>query len=90
MTSYESSSNNVLEVTVETNTPKGGDTGHGGITTFQLRDVAGTDIKCSWNEKERCLCISLGGDSEAETFIDCIGWAYRELSRQQIKNTGLE
>lgn len=77
---------NILKVSVETNTPMGGDTGHGGRTTFTLSDEGDTDIECNWDSESKKLEIRLGGDTECSTFIDCLKFAYLELSRQHIKN----
>ncbi|TRZ90219.1 MAG: hypothetical protein D4R88_04050 [Methanosarcinales archaeon] len=82
----EISSCNILKVGVETNTPMGGDSGHGGRTILTLENLASTDIECEWNNEAKKLEIQLGGDTECETFRDCLKFAYLELSRQNIKN----
>jgi len=77
---------NILKVSVKTNCPMGGDTGHGGLTTFILEDLAGTDIECAWDLERRRIAIKLGGDTECDTFIECLEFAAKELLRQQNEN----
>jgi len=77
---------NVLRIGVETNCPRGGDSGHGGLTTFTLEDLGGTDIECVWNQAERRLEITLGGDTECDTFIECLEFAAKELLQQCAAN----
>lgn len=89
--SAEFSSCNVLRVEIGTNCPRGGDTGHGGKTIFRLVNEASTDMRVVVNGEdhgpEDCgvgnvIEIILGGDSEAETFLDCLRFAATALERQ--------
>lgn len=78
---------NAFEVTVGTNTPCGGDAGHGGKTLLKLRDLAGTEWAIAVDGKEVAFCprelvIVLGGDSEAKTFADSLIFAGRTLKKQ--------
>lgn len=81
---------NAFKVTVGTNTPCGGDAGHGGKTLFRLQNLAGTD----WNilvDGEGVigpdeLTIILGGDCEANTFADSLIFAGKTLKKQIREN----
>ena len=82
---------NILECEVGTNTPQGGDAGHGGRTIFTLRDLGSTgwelEVK-DRNGKEfeiepEEITIKLFGDTEAYTFIDALKFAYKTLAFQQ-------
>lgn len=92
-----STNNGFFEVTVGTNGPKGGDTGHGGRTYFSIEDYPGDmDICCEligeeytygddfYNEdvvKRKGVQISLGGDIELESFIESLEFAVAELKK---------
>lgn len=81
---------NAFKVTVGTNTPCGGDAGHGGKTLFKLPNLAGTIWYISVDEKEVVelpgeLTIVLEGDSEAETFADSLIFAGRTLKKKCVK-----
>jgi hypothetical protein len=77
---------NAFEVIVGTNTPCGGDAGHGGRTLFRLRNLVGTCWDISVDGKEVTepdeLTIVLAGDTEAETFADSLIFAGRTLKKQ--------
>jgi hypothetical protein len=77
---------NLIEATVGTNCPQGGDSGHGGLTVLVLRDAAGTDIECRLLPNDRDgnggVEITLGGDTECETFADALIWAGEVLKAQ--------
>ena len=81
---------NILEVEAVTNTPQGGDTGSGGRTYFGLSDLASTDWSVRLNGKEwlrgDSVEIALGGDAEAETFIEALEFAVATLKKQQQEN----
>src|SRR5690606_33809485 len=88
---------NILEATVGTNTPKGGDGGHGGRTVFRLKDHASTawqlNVLHDFGEKTvieqpSSIEIVLSGDAEAETFIDALEFAAQELRKQLKLNKG--
>ena len=75
---------NILSVDIATTGSRGGDSGHGGRTFFQLKDKSSTDIdfrisKDKWGCKG--VEIMLGGDTELETFIDALRWAADELEK---------
>ena len=82
---------NSLAVEVGTNTPKGGDAGHGGKTTLKLKDLGGTcwGITVRTNGKDTTfkefdeITLNLGGDSEANTFIEALRFAVYILDVQQ-------
>jgi len=75
---------NILKVSVDTNCPKGGDAGHGGITQFILEDLASTSWQIGvvyhdgsgttqkMHENVKRLRINLFGDTEAETFNEAL------------------
>lgn len=85
---------NAFKVEAGTNTPKGGDAGHGGITLFKLIDLAGTAWSLVVKRGDHLIIsdpeeitIVLFGDSEAETFARALRWAARELiARMKEKN----
>ena len=86
---------NALKISIGTNTPKGGNISHGGITLFTLVNEFGTD----WNtevtkrngvirsiEDPTEIAIILYGDSEAETFLKCLKYAVEVLEKQMFEN----
>jgi len=81
---------NILDLEIGTNTPKGGDTGHGGRTLFKLVDAGGTDwyikivdsIGEHYFESPKEITIVLGGDSEAKTFAEALLFAGKYLKLQ--------
>ena len=84
---------NLLEVTVGTNCPKGGDSGHGGLTYFKLEDMGGTDLRLKINGRfveVQCVEVLLGGDSESTTFAEALYLAGREIKKQNHVNLGME
>ena len=86
-TMHKAQGANILSVEVETNCPMGGDTGHGGFTTFELKDVTATDIRVTLLREG--VKIELGGDSECETFIECLRFAADELEKQLKANSAV-
>jgi hypothetical protein len=85
------SSANILEVEVGTNTPHGGDAGHGGVTVFKLTDHAATaweikvvdkNGKTTKIEQPQQIELSFFGDTEADTFTDSLKYAIHILSVQ--------
>ena len=81
LSSQEFVSANIIRISVGTNTPQGGDSGHGGKTIFKFEDLGGTDWKLT--ELENGFTLTLGGDCEADTFIQGLLFAASELIRQQ-------
>jgi len=92
---------NVLTVAAGTNTPQGGDTGHGGVTVFELTDEAGTDWRLTVEEHScnktlidniKRIRLELYGNSEAATFIAALKFALKvyELQRTpSLLSTGV-
>lgn len=76
---------NVIKVAVGTNTPRGGDTGHGGITVFEFRDLSGTDWEI--RPQDDGFVIILRGDTEAETFASALRFAADHLDIQMQRKT---
>jgi len=79
---------NILDLEVGTNTPKGGDAGHGGLTLFKLIDGGGTDWRIRitddsgsehYFEMPQEITIVLGGDAEAKTFSEALLFAGKYL-----------
>lgn len=77
---------NCLEIQVGTTGKMGGDTGHGGRTYLRIKSTASSDLRsrvvangehydfdraCGTNQVE----IILGGDTELDTFFDCMQYA---------------
>ncbi len=77
---------NILTVEAGTNGYQGGDSGHGGRTFVRIEDAACTDIRCSVEQDYyghmNSLEITLGGDTELETFIDALKWIISILEVQ--------
>lgn len=82
---HTASSANLLRVRVKTNCPQGGDAGHGGRTTLELKDEGGTAMWVNGQEADR-VSIMLGGDSEYHTLIECLEFAVRSLKEQHRMN----
>jgi hypothetical protein len=76
----------MLSVEAGTNCPQGGDSGHGGRTVFRLSDDGSTTMSVRINGRRvknvQTIEIVLGGDSEAETFIEALEFAARILRGQ--------
>ena len=70
---------NCLEVIVESTGHCGGRRETGSKTTFILKDHAQTDMEVNGKESEE-VRIDLYGDSELNTFIAALEFAYEELS----------
>jgi len=81
LSSQEFVSANIIRISVSTNTPPGGDSGHGGRTIFKFEDLGGTDWELT--ELENGFILTLGGDCEADTFIQGLLFAAAELLSQQ-------
>jgi len=91
---------NVLAVAAGTNTPQGGDAGHGGVTVFELTGDAVTDWHLIVEEHSgnktyisniKTVRLELHGDSETATFIEALRFALKvfELQRQSsLVSTG--
>ena len=85
---------NILTVTVGSNCPQGGDSGHGGRTLFRLFDEAATawsvKIDDTVIDQPQSIEIVLGGDTEAETFANCLEFAAKVLRGQIGPGMGME
>jgi hypothetical protein len=84
---------NTLKVVAGTNTPQGGDAGHGGVTVLELRDEGGTCWHLVVEDNAgfikrisdvKTIRLELFGDSEAATFIGALKFALKvfELQRE--------
>lgn len=74
-----------LRAQVETNCPRGGDAGHGGVTRLVLEGAFGfasgdDDVDAVFVD------IEVKGDAEAEVLADALVWAGDELRRQMKAN----
>ena len=83
----------VLTVAAGTNTPQGGDAGHGGVTIFELTDEAGTDWQLTVEEHSgnktlisniKKVRLEFYGDSEADTFIAALKFALEVYKLQRM------
>lgn len=83
---HEAVSCNILRVEVETNCPRGGDTGHGGRTQVSFIDEGGTAMDESHIHGDGTICLVFTGDTECETLIECLRFAANELERQWNAN----
>ena len=73
-----------LEVEVGTNGFHGGDAGHGCCTYFRLENLCDTYMDASYDRNLKKLELTLGGDSELESFVDALEFAVSVL-KSQIK-----
>lgn len=81
---------NDLTVEVGTTGLKNGDSGHGGRTYFEIKNVAGTDIKIGFSDdRERVsecgFYVELGGDSELQTMVAALSQVIKVLACQSKK-----
>jgi len=92
---------NILRCYVDTNTPKGGDSGHGGLTMFALDNLAGTDWTLYVQTDDEKMAkfdspelkyfkIVLSGDSECKTLADALIWAGETLKARIAENETLQ
>lgn len=85
---------NILGVKVGTTGYKGGDTGHGGRTLLELKDLASTDMRVSVDGKElvdaQKVTLVFGGDSELDTFKEALLFAYKTLEGMEPKMTFID
>jgi len=88
---FNVTSANILKVTVKTNCPMGGDSGHGGRTEVTIKDAAGTDMSCDV-QNAPCnggyVTIKVCGDTEAETLADALENAGKILKAMIKTNEG--
>lgn len=77
---------NIIEVSVGTNCPQGGDSGHGGRTIISFRDLASTDMRFRTDIKSDYTDIGyielfFGGDAEKITLIEGLEFILRKLKQ---------
>lgn len=75
---------NIIQLTVGTNCPQGGDSGHGGRTTFEIKDLSSTDwdIKCETDQYGcKSLKVEFRGDHEAYNLLYALKYAAEVLER---------
>lgn len=81
---------NIIKMTVGTNCPKGGDSGHGGRTYFCLEDNAATNwsviIDGEVIDEPNKIEIILKGDCECDTFADALASAAYRIRWQNKIN----
>ena len=78
----------LLQVTVGTNAPQGGDSGHGGRTLLRFEDLGGFDATVLFEGKRFQLSkleIVCGGDCEAQMIVEALRNAADTLE-EQIKD----
>jgi hypothetical protein len=71
---------NILEVCLEHNGYKGGDSGHGGYTKVTFKNITSTMMTLNGDEVNT-FEIKFEGDSERETFIEGIEFVLNELNK---------
>ena len=81
---------NILTVGAGTNCPKGGDSGHGGLTTIVFENDASTDMRVEVDGKyygnvDR-IVLTFGGDTECDTLIKALSFARDALIKQRAVN----
>ena len=81
---------NILTVGAGTNCPKGGDSGHGGLTTIVFENDASTDMRVEVDGKYYGnvdkIVLTFGGDTECDTLIKALGFARDALIKQRAVN----
>lgn len=81
---------NTIEIQAVTNTPQGGDAGHGGFTTITFLDIGGTawgvEVNGDRKEQPESIVIELLGDTEASTMADALEFAAKSLRAQMAAN----
>lgn len=81
---------NIMTVEVGTNTPMGGDAGHGGKTAFRIDGHRGSTamaVKLNDDKEARpvnSVTIELYGDCEADTFIRALLFALEALIEKRL------
>ena len=79
---------NILSVEVGTTGIMGGDTGHGGRTFLRIADEGSTDIFVETENDDawhtHSVSMSLGGDSELETFVEALEFAVTTLRNNML------
>jgi hypothetical protein len=82
---------NLFKVQADTNCPKGGDAGHGGMTTVTLTDLGGScidiDVDGDLYDSPEMLTITVHGDAEMVTLADALEFAAKSLKEQAKKNS---
>ena len=73
----------IVKAYAETNTPQGGDGGHGGETSVSF-SMEGGDI--NFDVVGSSLALVARGDDECEQLIQAFQWLADTLREQQIKN----
>ena len=85
---------NSIGVTVGSNCPQGGDSGHGGRTYLGIKDLGGTDMRVVVNGRDLGnVCqvdLIFGGDAEHDTFIQALEFALEQLRAQAAVQHGPE
>ncbi len=85
---------NLLTVQVGTNCPQGGNYSHGGRTVFRIIDDGATSlrVRIDGQEEQRPAKVELvlGGDHEAESFVEALEFAARVLRGQLDASMAIE
>lgn len=82
---------------VSTNVPRGGDSGHGGVTTIVLKDLGGTDMSLAYSTSESeqyevrvsrptTITLQFGGDWEAQNIVKLLRLASFHLEEMIEQN----
>jgi hypothetical protein len=86
---YQETNANILELTIGTNAPCGGDGGHGARTLFELKDAGSTAMAVDTDEHARATIV-LSGDAEAHTFLAALKQAVEVIERQIAVNASAD
>lgn len=73
---------NGIEVEVGTNGYGGGDASHGGRTYLRIENTFCTSMSVNGDDDIRKVELVFGGDSEMETFIEALRFAYEQLKKE--------
>ena len=79
---------NMLEVEVGTTGHQGGDSGHGGRTYFKVENLSSTDMTVEADgsgSSDVKVEITLGGDSELDTFCEALRIGYNVLKEHAFE-----
>jgi len=81
----------LLEVETGTNTPRGGDAGHGGVTTFRIATDGEYALRVDQDGERKCqeIQLTMAGDAACRAFVRALRVATEILEHQMALNAEL-
>lgn len=87
--SIEITSANIIQATIESNGYHGGDAGHGGFVSLEIKDLASTcmdvEVDRSVGDLER-VKLTFRGDCEKETLLAALKFFVQALEEERGEN----